>query len=190
MDDGELERERLAVEQTPAEIRAGAERMRDLGALWRRRFLAAGDITELDRAIGYFRGALGSAGTALPAAGVQPGRAALRQYDVLGDAADLAAAIGAVQRGLVPCQPARGDRHDYLAMLAVCLWERYDATGSLSDLSGPSSVAAEAVAGTAPDAPLGPRLNSNLGMMYLDRHERDRRRRRPGPGDRARGTRR
>ena len=32
--------------------------MRDLGALWRRRFLAGGDVTELDRAICYFRDAL------------------------------------------------------------------------------------------------------------------------------------
>ena len=172
MDDGELERARLAVEQTPAEDPRRSRRMRDLGALWRRRFLADGDITELDRAIGYFRGALGRAGTALPATEYNLAVLFSDRYDILGDAADLAAAIEAVQRGLDSLSAGSGDRHDYLAMLAVCLWERYDATGVLTDLERAIEVAAEAVAGTAPDAPLGPRLNSNLGMMYLDRHER------------------
>ena len=190
MDDGELERARLAVEQTPAEDPRRSRRIRDLGALWRRRFLADGDITELDRAIGYFRGALGRAGTALPATEYNLAVLFSDRYDILGDAADLAAAIEAVQRGLeFPVgrlrRPARlpGDA------CGAPMGARH-ATGVLTDLERAIEVAAEAVAGTAPDAPLGPRLNSNLGMMYLDRHERTGDAADPDQGDRARGTRR
>jgi tetratricopeptide (TPR) repeat protein len=172
VDDGELERGRLAVEQTSPEDPRRPERMRDLGALWRRRFLASGDVTELDQAIGYFRGALGGAGTAFPAAEYNLAVLLSDRYDARGDVADLAAATEAAQRGLNALPAGSSERHDYLAMLAVCLWERYDATGSLTDLERAIDVAAEAVAGTPPDAPLGPRLHSNLGMMHLDRHER------------------
>ena len=163
---------RRAVEQTPAADPRRQDLMRDLGARWRNRFLAAGDLTELDRAIAYFRDALGAAGAALPAAEYNLAVLLSDRYDTNGDTTDLAAAIQAAQHGLEALPAGSGERHDYLAILAVCLWERYDATGSLTDLEQAINVAAEAVAGTAADAPLGPRLNSNLGMMYLDRHER------------------
>lgn len=170
--DDDLQRARLAIEQTPAEDPRRQDLMRDLGALWRNRFLTAGDHTELDRAIAYFRDALGGAAAALPAAEYNLAVLLSDRYDANGDTADLAAAIQAAQYGLEVLPAGSGERHDYLAILAVCLWERYDATGSLTDLEQAINVAAEAVAGTAADAPLGPRLNSNLGMMYLDRHER------------------
>ena len=76
--DEDLQRARRAVEQTPAEDPRRQDLMRDLGARWRNRFLTAGDLTELDRAIAYFRDALGGAGAALAGGRVQPGRAALR----------------------------------------------------------------------------------------------------------------
>lgn len=166
MDD--LQRARRAVEQTPAGNPRRQDLMRDLGARWRNRFLAAGDLTELGRAIAYFRDALRWAGAALPAAEYNLAVLLSDRYDAGGDTADLAGAIQAAQHGLTVLPAGSGERHDYLAILAVCLWERYDATGSLTDLEQAIDVAA----GTAADAPLGPRLNSNLGMMYLDRHER------------------
>lgn len=100
MDDGELERGRLAVEQTSADDPRRPERMADLGALWRRTFLASGDITELDRAIGYFRGALGAAGTALAATEYNLAVLLSDRYDALGEATDLAAAMEAARRAL------------------------------------------------------------------------------------------
>ena len=143
--------------------------MRDLGARWRDQFLTTRDPAELDRAIAYFRDALGGAGAALPAAEYNLAVLLSDRYDANGSPADLAAAIQAARNGLAA---GPDDRRDYLAILAVCLWEHYNTTGSLADLEQAINVAAEAVAGTAADAPLGPRLNSNLGMMYLDRHER------------------
>jgi hypothetical protein len=168
----DLRRARRAVEQAPAGDPRRQDLMRDLGAGWRNRFLTAGDLTELDRAIAYFRDALRWAGAALPAVEYNLAVLLSDRYDANGDLADLAAAIQAARHGLEALPAGSGDRHDYLAILAVCLWERYDATGSLTDLEHAINVAAEAVAGVAVDAPLGPRLNSNLGMMYLDRHER------------------
>jgi tetratricopeptide (TPR) repeat protein len=167
--DEDLQRARRIVEQTPPEDPRRQDLMRDLGARWRDQFLTTRDPAELDRAIAYFRDALGGAGAALPAAEYNLAVLLSDRYDANGDPADLAAAIQAARNGLAA---GPDDRPDYLAILAVCLWERYDATGSLADLEQAINVAAEAVAGTAADAPLGPRLNSNLGMMYLDRHER------------------
>ena len=180
MDD--LQRARRAVEQTPAGNPRRQDLMRDLGARWRNRFLADGDLTELGRAIAYFRDALRWAGAALPATEYNLAVLLSDRYDADGDAADLAGAIQAAQHGLAALPAGSGERHDYLAILAVCLWERYDATGALADLEQAIDMAAEAAAGTAADAPLGPRLNSNLGMMYLDRHERTGN---PGDLDRA-----
>jgi hypothetical protein len=43
---------------------------------------------------------------------------------------------------------------------------------SLTDLQRAIDVGTEAVAEAEPGSPLWPRLNSNLGSMHLDRHER------------------
>jgi hypothetical protein len=85
----------------------------------------------------------------------------------------LAGAIQAAQHGLAALPAGSGERHDYLAILAVCLWERYDATGSLTDLEQAIDMAAEAVAGTAADAPY---------ITHCNRH-RPHRARNPWPPD-------
>ena len=87
-------------------------------------------------------------------------------------AADLEQAIEVAWRALADLSAGSSQRHDYLAMLGVCLWERYDATGSLTDLQRAIDVGTEAVAEAEPGFPLWPRLNSNLGSMHLDQHER------------------
>jgi hypothetical protein len=172
VDDGELERGRREVERTPADDPGRLERMRSLGRLWRRHVLASGNIMELDQAIGYFHGALGGAGTALAAAEYNLALLLSDRYDALGVAADLEQAIEVARCALADLPAGSRHRHDYLALLGVCLWERYDATGSLTDLQRAIDVGTEAVAEAEPGSPLWPRLNSNLGSMHLDRHER------------------
>ena len=174
MGNGELERSRRAVERTPADHPRRAERMRRLGRLWRRHALATGNSMELDRAIGYFRGALSRAGTALAAAEYNLALLLSDRHDALGVAADMEEAIESARRALADLPAESGHRHDYLALLGLCLWERYDATGSLNDLQRAIDAGTEAGAAAEPRFPLWPRLNSNLGMMYLDRYERSR----------------
>jgi hypothetical protein len=173
MDDAKaLRRSMRAVERTPAGHRLRTRRINNLGAAWRERIAASGDITELDEAISYFRAARTGAGTALAATEHILAVLLSDRYDTLGEITDLTAAADAAQRALDAVPAGSGDRPGYLAMLAVCRWDWYDATGSLADLDRALVTAEEAVSGLAPDSPLWPRLHSNLGMLHLVRYER------------------
>jgi len=62
MDDAKaLSRRMRAVERTPAAHPLRARRINNLGAAWRERIAADGDIDELDQAISYFRAAAAAA---------------------------------------------------------------------------------------------------------------------------------